>query len=209
MPSHSYAEHHMIKSIVFISLMALALSACGPKNYSHIGALTCDPKADSSQAFLFDTPLKNLDPTEDLLIADKILSGDLFKLAEDSNGKDVYEKLLRTAYTQLGKRYRYGGTTPRTGFDCSGFTSWVYKKHGYELPRTSREQAQIGKAIPKSQLRKGDLVFFRTRRRISHVGIYVSDGKFIHSPRSGESIEITDLNTSYWGRHYAGGRRVF
>ncbi|WP_051261856.1 C40 family peptidase [Desulfovibrio inopinatus] len=209
MPSQSYIKPRIVKSIIFISLMALTLSACGKKNYSNLGALTCDPKANASQAFLLDSPLKNLDPTDDLLIADKILSGDLFKLAEDSNGKDVYEKLLKTAYTQLGRRYRYGGTSPRTGFDCSGFTSWVYKKHGYKLPRTSREQAHVGKAIPKSQLRKGDLVFFRTRRRISHVGIYVSNGKFIHSPRSGESIEVTDLNHSYWGRHYAGGRRVF
>lgn len=116
--------------------------------------------------------------------------------------------LLGTARTYLGTRYRWGGTSRSTGVDCSGFTSSVFKKNGVSIPRTSREQATVGKAVSKSSLQKGDLVFFRTRgSRISHVGIYVGNNKFIHAS-SGRGRVRTDSLDGYYARRYAGARRV-
>lgn len=117
--------------------------------------------------------------------------------------------LLNTAYSMLGVRYRYGSMS-RSATDCSGFTTQVFKAHGIKLPRTSREQSKHGASVAKSQLKQGDLVFFRTRggSRVSHVGIYIGDGKFIHASSSGGSVRTDTLNSGYYDRRYAGARRV-
>ncbi|MED1420740.1 NlpC/P60 family protein [Bacillus smithii] len=107
----------------------------------------------------------------------------------------------------LGVRYVYGGTTPN-GFDCSGYTSYVYKHFGISLPRTSGGQFSTGKSVSKSSLLPGDLVFFKNTYQsgISHVGIYVGDNKFINAASSG--VEIDSLSNSYWSSKYAGAKRV-
>jgi hypothetical protein len=107
----------------------------------------------------------------------------------------------------LGVRYVYGGTTPN-GFDCSGFTSYVYKHFGISLPRTSGSQFSIGKSVSKSSMLPGDLVFFRNTYRsgISHVGIYIGENKFINAASSG--VGIASLSSSYWSSKYAGAKRV-
>jgi cell wall-associated NlpC family hydrolase len=117
--------------------------------------------------------------------------------------------LLDTAYSMLGVRYRYGAAS-RSATDCSGFTSQVYKSHGVKIPRTSREQATIGQKVAKDELKAGDLVFFKTRRssRISHVGIYVGNGKFIHASSGKGSVRTDSLNSGYYANRYAGARRV-
>ncbi|ROW32105.1 C40 family peptidase, partial [Neisseria animalis] len=107
--------------------------------------------------------------------------------------------------------YRYGGTSAATGFDCSGFMQHIFRRSmGMTLPRTSAEQAKLGTHVDRSDLQPGDMVFFRTmgRGRISHVGLYIGNNRFIHAPRTGKTIEITSLSNKYWGSKYAFGRRV-
>ncbi|MGB0135265.1 C40 family peptidase [Dokdonella sp.] len=106
-------------------------------------------------------------------------------------------------------RYQRGGRKPSTGFDCSGFVRYVFKLGvGVELPNTSAMQYKSGTEVARNDLRSGDLVFFRTRgKRISHVGIYLEDGRFIHAPSSGKRVSVSSLSEPYWSRRYAGGRR--
>lgn len=121
------------------------------------------------------------------------------------------DDLLMHAMGLIGIRYRYGGTNPRTGFDCSGFTSWVFSEAaGIGLPRTARDQfASSGSPVPRESLRAGDLVFFKqSGRRIDHVGIYVGEGRFIHSPSRGGRVRIDALALPHWQRTFQGARRV-
>lgn len=110
----------------------------------------------------------------------------------------------------VGVRYRFGGNDEDAGLDCSGFVRLVFKNSlGAQLPRTAAEMSQVGQRVDTSQLKPGDLVFFNTmRRNFSHVGIYVGDGKFIHSPRSGSEIRVEDMGMAYWKRRFNGARRV-
>lgn len=119
------------------------------------------------------------------------------------------EGLIGTAMSRLGTRYRWGGTTP-SGFDCSGFTGYVYSRHGKRLPRTAKEQATQGQSVSRNGLKKGDLVFFRTTRsdRISHVGIYVGEGKFVHASSGGGKVRVNNLSDSYYSKRFAGAKRV-
>jgi murein DD-endopeptidase len=114
---------------------------------------------------------------------------------------------------QIGKPYHWGGTSPRTGFDCSGLVYYAYKDLvKFRIPRTANEMYHLRDAAPvnRGELENGDLVFFRTQGRgtADHVGVYVGNGKFIQSPRSGQDIQITSLSEDYWVRHYVGARRV-
>ena len=129
-----------------------------------------------------------------------------------SDVRDGAENLVDSAVNFLGVRYKRGGNSVETGFDCSGFTRYVYENSiGKILPHRADEQANApGLAkVEQKDLKPGDLVFFNTMRRtFSHVGIYLGDGKFIHSPRTGESVRIEDMNIAYWARHFTGARRV-
>jgi cell wall-associated NlpC family hydrolase len=106
--------------------------------------------------------------------------------------------------------YRYGGNSANGGFDCSGFVGHVYRHTlGVSLPRTSREISRVGKSISLGELSPGDLVFYNTQHAsFSHVGIYVGDGKFVHSPRTGESVRTEDMQMRYWKARYEGARRI-
>ena len=123
--------------------------------------------------------------------------------------KTAMNKLMK----QIGKPYRWGGTSPRTGFDCSGLVYYAYKDLvKFRIPRTANEMYHLRDAasVDRGELQSGDLVFFRTRGRgtADHVGVYVGNGKFIQSPRTGRDIQITSLSEDYWQRHYVGARRV-
>lgn len=123
--------------------------------------------------------------------------------------KTAMNKLMN----QIGKPYRWGGTSPRTGFDCSGLVYYAYKDLvKFRIPRTANEMYHLrdAAAVDRGELQNGDLVFFRTRGRgtADHVGVYVGNGKFIQSPRTGRDIQITSLSEDYWQRHYVGARRV-
>lgn len=115
--------------------------------------------------------------------------------------------LVERAKTAIGTPYVRGGTS-MLGFDCSGFVQWAYKSVGVSLPRTAREQSVLGRPIDSDEMEAGDIVAFRHPRRGYHTGIYVGDGKFIHSPRSGKSVEITSLSNPYFSSTFLGARRV-
>lgn len=119
--------------------------------------------------------------------------------------------LVRTAKQYIGKPYRWGGESARTGFDCSGLTMTVYRLNGLDLPRNSRAQFDAGIPVSRKSLKKGDLVFFYTGRkgRVSHVGIYAGTGKFIHAPRRGKTIRVSAMSAAYYSKRYMGARRYF
>ena len=123
---------------------------------------------------------------------------------------DTASDLVGNAMTFLGVPYRRGGTSASTGFDCSGFVRSMFEQTvGKVLPRRASEQAAATEKIDKQDLKPGDLVFFNTMRQtFSHVGIYVGDNKFIHSPRSGKSVRVEDMRDAYWERRFTGARRV-
>ena len=114
------------------------------------------------------------------------------------------------ALALIGLPYRYGGTVPETGFDCSGFVGHVmHVTKGTKLPRSSYEMASTGQAIQRTALKPGDLVFHNTLGRPnSHVGIYLGNGQFIHSPKTGDVVQRADLNSHYWRARFNGARRI-
>jgi cell wall-associated NlpC family hydrolase len=124
------------------------------------------------------------------------------------NGMALRGDLVSTARKFIGIPYRWGGESAKTGFDCSGLTMTVYKMNGLNLPRNSRAQFQAGRSVAMDDLRPGDLVFFATNggRRVTHVGIYAGDGRFIHAPRKGKTIRTASLANSYFRKYYVGAR---
>ena len=110
----------------------------------------------------------------------------------------------------IGVDYRFGGTTPERGLDCSGLVRYVFQQvTGLMLPRTSQEISRLGAKIPLAELMPGDLVFFNTRRlQFSHVGIYLGEDRFIHAPRQGGEVEVVTLSKVYWQKHFDGARRL-
>lgn len=118
--------------------------------------------------------------------------------------------LVLHAMAHIGLPYTWGGTTFQEGFDCSAFVQAAFRHSvGVALPRTTAEQARATQPIAAKALQPGDLVFFNTLGpRYSHVGIYIGDGRFVHSPRSGAHIRIERLQVSYWQRRFTGARRV-
>ena len=119
-------------------------------------------------------------------------------------------ELVFTAMGFLGVPYRRGGSSIETGFDCSGFVRAMYQQTvGLILPRKAEQQAAVTDKIARADLQPGDLVFFNTMRRaFSHVGIYIGEGKFIHSPKPGSEVRVEDMDISYWSRRFDGARRV-
>ncbi len=144
----------------------------------------------------------------DQLLTDKGLLARIDQVRQ-SVGEKASE-LVFTAMGFLGVPYRRGGNTAESGFDCSGFVKAMYEQTvGLILPRRAEQQAASTQKIDKADLQPGDLVFFNTMRRaFSHVGIYVGEGKFIHSPKPGAEVRVDDMAGSYWNRRFDGARRV-
>lgn len=119
-------------------------------------------------------------------------------------------EVLVNALSLTGIRYKYGGSTPETGFDCSGFVRYVFKQAAsLTLPRSAIEISQLGTPVPKNELQPGDLVFFNTlKSTFSHVGIYLGNNKFIHSPSSGGKVRVENMQDSYWTKRYNGAQRI-
>jgi len=119
-----------------------------------------------------------------------------------------HDNVVRTALAYRGARYVRGGTG-RSGFDCSGFTRYVYAKYGINLPHSSRAQVNHGVPVSRSQLKPGDLLFFQTRgSRISHVGIYIGDGKFVHASTPRGGVRVDSLSNSYYAKRFRAARRI-
>jgi cell wall-associated NlpC family hydrolase len=144
----------------------------------------------------------------DKFLADKGLLSQIGEVGLTVTNKA--SELVVTAMGFLGVPYKRGGNTVETGFDCSGFVRAMYQQTvGLILPRKAEQQAAATTQIEKAELQPGDLVFFNTlKRAFSHVGIYVGNGKFIHSPRPGSEVRVEDMQKSYWSQRFDGARRV-
>lgn len=123
---------------------------------------------------------------------------------DTSKGKEVVNYALQL----LGKPYSYGANGPNA-FDCSGLTQYVYGECGFDLSRTTYTQVEQGTEVDRSSLIPGDLVFFNTYGSISHVGIYIGNGEFVHAPRTGKPVMISFLDDDYYSSRFAAGRRIF
>lgn len=134
---------------------------------------------------------------------------DIFSAKTSSSSKS--SKITSLAKKKLGRRYVWGATGQKNTFDCSGFTKYVYKKNGINLPRRAIAQSKYGKYIPRKKLQKGDLIFFDTSKHrrgyVNHVGIYLGNGKFIHASSAKKKVVITSLNKRFYSQRYKGARR--
>ena len=127
-----------------------------------------------------------------------------------SNVMSKTSDVVMNALGMIGLRYRFGGNTPESGLDCSGFVRYVFNDtFGFLLPRRAVEMSRVGTSVDMAELRPGDLVFFNTMRHtFSHVGIYIGDNKFVHAPSTGSKIRVDDMTASYWVSRYNGARRI-
>ncbi len=127
----------------------------------------------------------------------------------DSMLGQAQEVALR-ALSFIGVRYKWGGNSPDSGFDCSGLIRYVFGQvTGKSLPGNAKEISKVGESVDRSELRPGDLVFFNTLRRpFSHVGIYLGESRFVHAPSRGGKVEIVDMSERYWQSRYNGARRL-
>jgi cell wall-associated NlpC family hydrolase len=125
--------------------------------------------------------------------------------------------IARTARSQIARPYHLGGSSPESGFDCSGLVFWTYAQHGINLPRTTREQIEIGQEVGRHELQPGDLVFFKVNgkglfslfaKSSLHVGLYTNDGNFVHAPSSGKSVREDHISNVHWDQCYLTARRI-
>ena len=115
--------------------------------------------------------------------------------------------IVSLAEQMLGVPYRWGGRTPE-GFDCSGLVQYTFERAGYRVPRTSREQHWAASPVPIGEARPGDLVFFAESGRVSHVGIYMGNGRFIHAPSKGQRVKVSSIREDWYRRRFAGAGRI-
>lgn len=123
---------------------------------------------------------------------------------------DTAQEILINALSLTGIKYKYGGNSPETGFDCSGFVRYVFQQAAnLTLPHGARALSQLGQTVPVDQLKPGDLVFFNTlKSAFSHVGIYLGNNRFIHAPSSGGGIHVVNMSDEYWSKRFNGARRI-
>lgn len=140
-----------------------------------------------------------------------LVSGCSSNLKYRSNKSDSSRyAVIKVAKKMLGVKYRYGGTSPRQGFDCSGLVQYSFKSAGIYLPRTTRQLYKTTRPVSSRHLKAGDLVFYKTSvsRAVSHVGIYLGNNKFIHAPSSGKRVKISSMQEKYWRKRFSGAGRV-
>lgn len=182
--------------------VAAACAACLCAGALLTGPVQAAPSADSG-----------LDPVMRMLESKGLLASASSAPSELlTQVRDTASDLVLSAMNFIGVRYLRGGASADNGFDCSGFTRYVFENSiGLVLPRRADEQARSPGllSINEADLRPGDLVFFNTvRKAFSHVGIYVGDGKFIHSPRAGGEVRVEDIRNAYWAKRFNGARRA-
>ncbi|MEG2005781.1 MAG: C40 family peptidase [Bilophila sp.] len=127
----------------------------------------------------------------------------------ESGGNASAARVVKTAQSQIGTRYRSGGTTP-SGFDCSGLIWWAYRQNGVNVPRMTADQARAGFGVNRRSMRAGDILVFNTRqgRTGLHTGLYTGNGRFVHSPSSGKRVRQDSLSQEYWDRRLVKIRRI-
>jgi len=156
-----------------------------------------------------DAPAEAVVPKESMFQAGRsYISRVSDRLVDTVSGKS--EELIDRAMEVIGVRYRSDTELPQSGLDGRSFVGYVFKdKLGFLLPRKSTQMSRVGKPINRDELQPGDLVFFNTMRlTFSHVGIYVGDNKFIHSPSKGTAVRVDDLGSMYWDKRFDGARRL-
>lgn len=129
---------------------------------------------------------------------------------QTNSWQNKVQEVLINAFSLTGIQYKYGGNSPSTGFDCSGFVRYVFHNAAnLTLPPTARAISQIGKSVKKDELQPGDLVFFNTlKKAFSHVGIYIGDNKFIHAPSTGKTVRVESMQDGYWASRFEGAQRL-
>ena len=194
--------------------LAVALAACATPA---MAITPTAPPADAAPSVTVATqaPLDAVAPV-DLASPDNApLLAQITALQSAQNAPTTSSRIksvLQRAFSLLGTPYRWGGTSPEGGFDCSGLVGYVFRTAlGIELPRVSREMATKADAQlikDRDELQQGDLVFFGRKGRVNHVGIYVGEGRFVHSPSTGKDVRVDSLVTGYWSGEFMQARRV-
>ena len=164
----------------------------------------------SSVCFALDLPFFSNNENATASSANNSQTDQQEQSAKNSSWSSTAQEIILHAISQTGVKYKYGGIAPDTGFDCSGFVRYVFQQAAnLTLPHGARAISQVGKNVSKDELQPGDLVFFNTLRSVtSHVGIYVGNNRFIHSPSAGSSISVTDMNDAYWSKRFTGARHI-
>lgn len=121
---------------------------------------------------------------------------------------ELRSSIATLALSMVGTRYRYGGAHPREGFDCSGLVHYSYTSNGIAVPRTSRDQFGAASRISLAEAVEGDLLFFQDQEKLSHVGIYLGDRRFVHAPSSGGTVSVANIDAPYYQRHLVGVGRL-
>ena len=131
-------------------------------------------------------------------------------VSEPASWSNYAQDVILSALSLMGVKYSWGGKTPEGGLDCSGFVRFVFQQAtNLTLPHGARALSQMGAHVSSNDLQPGDLVFFNTlKSSFSHVGIYIGDNRFIHSPRTGREVVITDMTEKYWAKRFNGARRI-
>lgn len=136
-----------------------------------------------------------------------MFSSDRYSYQPVSYDNSEGSKVLRTAMSQYGAKYKYGKASPSDGFDCSGLIFWAYGKHGITVPRHTAAQSKAGKWVAARNARQGDIVVFRIGRRL-HTGLVADKGRFLHAPSSGGYVRMESLSGIYWKNKIVGYRRI-
>ena len=151
------------------------------------------------------------EPAKVAVAANTSVSTTMFEPLLDMDRLPSRERLVEAGFKMLGVRYRYGGTSEKTGLDCSALVRNLFAKIDLTLPRSSREQYKAGEKVAREDLQKGDLVFFAASsngKTPNHVGLYIGDGQFLHAARKAQKVIISDLNKSWYKLRYVGARRI-
>lgn len=149
--------------------------------------------------------ISTLQTSGNLAVAAVTPLGPAPQAADDAQGAALGRRAAALAQRLVGIPYQAGGSSPTSGFDCSGLVYFVYQRLGVELPRSSFGQVQIGTAVARERLRPGDLVFFADS---SHVGVYIGGGHFVDAPHTGARVRIASLDDDWYGSEYEGARRI-
>lgn len=195
---------------IFLSL-ALSVLALPAMAGPGLAADSADqvPTSSASQT-LVDAVTPTVPADRGLLFASDVNEIITAQAATPAEKQGRVQTMLKRALALLGTPYRWGGTSPDGGFDCSGLVGYVFRTAlGIELPRVSRDMANDGEQVERTALTAGDLVFFsRLGKRVDHVGIYLGNGQFVHAPRTGKDVMVSDLDRGYWSGKFLQARRV-